>query len=176
MRLALAIAAAGLVGLLLPTWYHPHYAAPMAGALLAVSVLSLQRLSDLRLRGLRAGALLAAAVATAALASSVLSVRDAVRNPRRSWAEDRARIASQLEGMGGRHLVLVRLSPEHPPDHEWAYNAADIGGSTIVWARSATPEEDAELLSAFRDRAAWSVAADAPAPRLTRLPILHRSR
>src|SRR6202041_502656 len=50
--------------------------------------------------------------------------------PVASFGSDRAGFESQLEQRPGKHLVVVRYSPEHePPFDEWVYNAADIDSS-----------------------------------------------
>lgn len=167
-RLPLLVAAGGLLGLLVTTWYQRHYAAPYAGALLALAVLSLRRVALAGPWRLRSAVV--AAVVLAAVALGGWSVRGAVRNRLGSYAEDRARMAATLQRLGGKHLVLVRTSPSHPLDDEWAFNAADVAAAPVVWARSNGGVEDAELLDGFPDRAAWSVDADAPGRRLAPLP------
>jgi hypothetical protein len=59
-----------------------------------------------------------------------------------------------------KQLVIVQYSPDHSPDQEWVYNAADIDRSKVVWARQTDPKSDAELVSYFADREIWLLKAD----------------
>jgi hypothetical protein len=65
-----------------------------------------------------------------------------------------------LENTPGPHLVLVRYGQRHDPCQEWVYNAADINGSPVVWARALDSASDAELLRYFADRQAWLLEPD----------------
>jgi hypothetical protein len=62
--------------------------------------------------------------------------------------------------------VLVRYSPEHRIHDEWVYNAADIDGSPIVWAREMGAPADAPLVDYYRDRHIWLLEADASPAKL----------
>ena len=68
--------------------------------------------------------------------------------------------------MPGKQLVFVRYWPGHIFQNEWVYNAADIDGSRVVWARDLGPEEDEKLRRYLPDRTAWLVEPDARPPRL----------
>jgi len=78
----------------------------------------------------------------------------------------RAAIQKQLESSPGLHLVVVRYSAGHVPTQEWVYNAADINGSKVVWAREMSPMETARLLEYFRNRTVWLLEPDAPTPEI----------
>src|SRR5262249_26954842 len=75
--------------------------------------------------------------------------------PHGGWWEQRAEIQSELDSSDQRHLILVQYGTSHNPHEEWVYNAADIDGSKVVWARSMDAASDAELLRYFSDRKAW---------------------
>ena len=79
----------------------------------------------------------------------------------------REQIEKRLMQMPGQHLVLVRYKPEHDAFDEWVYNAADIDGSKIIWARQLDAEQDQELLAYYKYRKAWLLEADEEPPRLT---------
>ena len=46
------------------------------------------------------------------------------------------------------------------------YNAADIDGARVVWARDMGDWRNEELLQYFRDRHVWLLDADRSPPRL----------
>jgi hypothetical protein len=90
---------------------------------------------------------------------------------RSDWFLQRARILDQLSRTEGRHLVIVRYGPEHDQNDEWTYNAADIDGAKVVWAREMDPARNCELLDYFRERHVWLIEADATRAALTPYPV-----
>ena len=50
---------------------------------------------------------------------------------------------------------------------DWVYNAADIDGSKVVWAREMDPENDRNLLAYYKDRKVWLVEPDSNPPRIS---------
>jgi len=79
----------------------------------------------------------------------------------------REKIVSELESQPGRQLVLVRYGPKHDPFREFVFNAADIDGSRIVWARDMGSDRNRELLDYFKDRQVWRLDGDSDPPRLS---------
>lgn len=79
----------------------------------------------------------------------------------------RARLAENLERLGGRHVVFVRYGPKHAFTHEWVYNAADVDASPIVWCREEGESEDAEVARFYKDRQLWLAEVDADGERDT---------
>jgi hypothetical protein len=64
-------------------------------------------------------------------------------------------------------LVIVRYSQEHHPiNREWVYNAADIDGAKVVWAREIPGISMEPLLTYFKDRRVWLVEPDVSPPQL----------
>ena len=50
------------------------------------------------------------------------------------------------------------------------YEAADIDGAKVVWARTMGPAKDRDLLEYFSDRRLWSLYADRDPPELIEYP------
>ncbi len=165
-RLALATIALFFAGFALEVWSEPHYAAPITAPVLLLVVLGLRILWRLRVRRIPLGA---AAVCVLVAASIFLAARPVTRIWGRrpvGWMTARAKIESELERSGRRHVVFVRYGKDHDPLAEWVYNKADIDGSAVVWARELGTEKDAALRAYFRDRQAWTLLSDAWPPQL----------
>jgi len=83
-------------------------------------------------------------------------------------AEGRQRrdIADQMAKLPGKILIFVRYWPGHIFRNEWVYNAADIDGSRVVWARDLGDAEDEKLRAYYPNRTAWLFEPDARPPRL----------
>jgi hypothetical protein len=79
----------------------------------------------------------------------------------------RVRFIDQLDHMPGKHLVVVRYSPQHYVLREWVYNSADIDNSKVVWAREIPGVSLQPLFDYFRGRQVWLVEPDSTPPRLT---------
>jgi len=86
----------------------------------------------------------------------------ALRNPER-----RVAVARQLAQAGGKQLVFVRYWPRHIFQDEWVYNAADIDGARVVWARDLGAAENETLRRYYPDRTVWLLEPDARPPKLT---------
>jgi len=71
-----------------------------------------------------------------------------------------ARTEDRLRHEPGDHLVLVQYGPRHDPWEELVYNAADIDGSRIIWARSVGSQKDSELIRYYSKRTAWLLEED----------------
>jgi hypothetical protein len=181
VRPLLAVGAVTGAGLLLNTWFYPHYAAPVLGVLY---VLILQGMRHLRFAGPR-GIAASRAIVVVCVAMSVLR---AAAQPlafympldwpmtwyhTRPGNTDRARIQEQLEREPGRHLVMVRYRPDHFALAEWVYNDASIDQSRVVWAREMDASANREVLDYFKDRRVWLVEPDETPPRLTPYPSPH---
>ena len=84
--------------------------------------------------------------------------------------ERRIYVNRQLAAIPGKLLVFVRYYPQHIFQDEWVYNAADIDGARVVWARDLGADENEKLRSYYPDRAVWLLEPDARPPRLTAYP------
>ncbi len=172
-RFLLLICGVSFAGLALETWFEPHYAAPLTGAVFALLVQAMRHLRLWRWSGRPSGLFLVRAVPVLCIAILPFC---ALARPRTSdhWRcglrmgnVARARVEAQLEALPGRHLILVRYRPDHDVHREWVYNRADIDGAKVVWGREMGPGKDEELLQYFRDRHVWLMEPDETPPKLS---------
>jgi hypothetical protein len=151
------------VSLAVEVWHAAHYAAPAMGLFLLLVIEGLRHLRLWRWRGRRAGVVALWIVVLGCLVSPVRPQPGEVAG--RGAA--RASIAARLDSSGAPALAIVRYSRAHDPGDEWVYNAADIGGSKVVWAREMDPASNRVLLAYFSSRRAWLVEPDARPPRVS---------
>jgi hypothetical protein len=177
-----AVCGASFIGLALPIYFNPHYAAPMTAAIYALVLQSMRHLRLWSWRGKPAGLWLVRAIP--ALCLLLFIVRAAapqlhIPTPvdrKYDWAGeqihnmDRARALAQLEGMAGDHLAIVRYNQYHNSDNEWVSNRADIDRAKVVWARDMGDAENAELIRYFPHRRVWLAEPDLAPPRLSPYP------
>ena len=168
-RFLLLLSVPPLVGVLLPTYFSPHYAAPLAGALFALIVIAMRHLELWTWRGRAVGSRFVRAVPP--LACLIMVIHSALWMSTHGLfpvAADfgRGQILHQLQNQSGQHLVVVHYEPKHDPGDEWVFNAADIDGSKVVWAHDMGPTANEELLKYFKNRRAWLLEADDLPPKL----------
>jgi len=75
-----------------------------------------------------------------------------------------------LGQLGGNHVVFVRYAPGHDFHREIVYNAADIDGAPIVWARDMGAMWNLPVLRYYRERRMWLLEPDQSPPRLSEYP------
>jgi hypothetical protein len=168
----------GSIGFIAPAWFNAHYAAPMIGFFYIVMMQGLRHLRWCRWRGRPTGLFLARAVplicllmVPARLLAGPLHI-DLGTNWRLTWSHaspgmtERARIEQQLTALPGQHLVIVRYRPDHDYHTEWVYNAADIDGAKVVWAREMDTGHNQKLIEYFNKRMVWLLEADEKPARL----------
>jgi len=141
-------------------FFLPQYVAALACLFVLVSVEGLRTLSE-RTTGAMAARALAYLCIVQFIFSYGVYALDRDRNPER-----RIEINNELGKMPGRILVLVRYWPQHIFQDEWVYNAADIDGARVVWARDLGDAEDQKLLHYYPDRTVLLLEPDARPPRL----------
>ena len=175
MRFALLTCSIEIAAVLLGLWGFPHYTAPVTGLIYVPVLQGMRHLYVWQWQGKPGRQLVLWAIFAVYLASWVTGLGVYKSRSGRSLAlcPDRAPILAQLNQDAGRHLILVRYGPQHPPDHEWVYNAADIDGAQVVWARELDALQNRELLAYFSDRKAWllQVDADGSPPQFTPYPV-----
>ena len=166
-------------GLLIETFYAPHYPAPITGLLILFVMMAMRKLMNWRVGQRATGLFLARALPIILLVS--LAFRAAAgplkipvkRFYAPAWDQlgpsgfGRKRIEHQLMQLPGQHLVIVRYRREHDPFEEWVYNSADIDSSKVVWARELSAGQNQDLLKHFNFRKIWLLEADERPPRLS---------
>jgi hypothetical protein len=143
-----------------PYLMMPHYAAPVLGAYVILLTRGARHLHALHMRKWRFGRTVLRVVQLCVFLSTILSIvaYGWTRNARsQRWQWQRSRIVKELSTSGQQHLVVVTYGANHNPDAEWVYNAADIDGSPVVWARSMGNEKDEQLVKYFGERRVWSL-------------------
>jgi hypothetical protein len=146
-----------LIGILGAVFIQPHYGAPVTAFLAILSVQALRILWLSRRFGNPLGTFL---VPVAPILCSAYIVLSATAVQPQHLMRARPAIIRALSGKSGSHLVIVRYGAEHALLNEWVYNAADIDGSPIVWARDMGDARNAELLRYYPNRQAWLLLPD----------------
>jgi hypothetical protein len=160
MWLAAAYALAFLAAYGAIPWFEHHY----PGAVMAlVFVLAMRGLREVRIwapRGRRVGQTLVWLSIVACLPVLTTVVAREYRNTHGNWWFERQKIINRLSSEPGMHLVFVQYAADHDPGKEWVFNAADIDGSKIVWARQINADEDRKLREYYPHRQVWIAYAD----------------
>jgi hypothetical protein len=171
VRFLVAQTAICFSGFVLVAWFFPHYAAPLVATVFALTMQGFRHLRKVTWRGRPVGVGVSRAVVIAAVLLAPFHPMD---YPKPGMG-DRARIATELERMPGKQLVIVRYAAKHDANAEWVYNRADIDASKIVWARDIPGVDLAPLLAYYRDRSVWVVEPDSssPEPRAYAAPLKH---
>jgi hypothetical protein len=181
MRFPLILAAAVVFSVLIETWTLDHYVAPALGLFYLLLMQCMRHLRLYRWRGKGVGHQLARVVPLVCVAMIVLRVSAVASGTQIEplWQRGnlkRNAIVKELEGMPGKHLVIVHYGRGHSPHVDWIANRADIDDSQIVWARDMDEEKNDEIVHYFKDRRAWRVNADDESPTLQPYGIATASR
>ncbi len=86
------------------------------------------------------------------------------------FGRERAQIEANLEQLPGQQLVIVRYARGHNPLDEWVYNAPNIDGSKVIWAREMDAGENLKLIRYYSGRQVWLVEPDARPPEVSPYP------
>jgi len=176
-----------MAGMAISVFLIPHYLAPFTAAFYALGLQAMRHLRAWKPEGRPAGLALVRLLVTICIAMAGLrAFEEPLHLTPPEWGGglwiswwygpghfggDRAQIEAQLEQLPGPQLAIVRYSPEHHPPGEWVYNAADIDGSKVIWAREMDEADDLELIHYYRDRKVWLVQPDSPSMKLSPYPI-----
>ena len=87
------------------------------------------------------------------------------------FVTQRSTVEDQLEQIPGGQIAIVRYAPDHDTLDEWVFNAADIDGSKVIWARDMGDADNKELLQYYKNRKAWLVQPDLPSTEVTPYPM-----
>ena len=177
-----AVCGAAAIGLALPIYFLPQYAAPITAAIYALMLQSMRYLRLWRWRGKRAGlAIVRAVPSICVLLFLMRAFAPQLHVPTpvewsHTWASehyqnrDRAKALAQLRSQPGQQLVFVRYNNYHITANEWVYNNADIDASKVVWARDMGAAGNAEVIRYFPRRRVWLAEPDLAPPRLSPYP------
>jgi hypothetical protein len=151
-------------GIFAAVWSNAHYAAPLTCVIFALLVQSIRRLRVWRACGRPVGA----AIASAAVLLLALQVAGDVLERKcdeLSWTcggdSSRDALQKRLDRLPGKHLIIVRYEADHNIHDEWVFNAADIDGAKVLWARELDAKQNAALLQYFYERNIWLVDPEA---------------
>jgi hypothetical protein len=150
---AVASAFALLAGMIYPYFWVHYYGPflPMVFLLLLRGMQALWSMVSMRSKALRSS------MAVLGVGIVVLSALDHYQPPDPKVDYGRSIVETALSRTGQKHLVFVEYGPQYNRNKEWIYNAADIDGAPVVWARQLGPEQDAALRRYFADRHVWLV-------------------
>jgi hypothetical protein len=163
LRLVLVALVLCVTGILLTVGFQVHYAAPCASVFILLLIEAFRRV---RLWSRAAGTVLVLAAPVAWIAIQALGTKS-THIP--SQLEKRPAVLAKVASKAGRHLVLVRYSPDHPLGQEWVYNEPDLDDAKVIWARDLGSKSNRALLQYYPSRHLWLVEPDYSPVRLFRL-------
>jgi hypothetical protein len=186
IRLLVVCVAVLAAGMLCGTFLIPHYLAPFTAAFYAIGLQAVRHLRLWMLDSRPVGMTLVRMLVVVCivlggirLCAEPLHLRLAAW-PGSQWSSTwygpgrlgvaRERVQRRLEQLPGKQLTIVRYSPGHSSLDEWVYNAPDIDGSKIVWAREMDAASNLELIHYYKDRTVWLVQPDMDPATVTPYP------
>jgi len=190
IRFLLACVLVLIAGQLIEIFLIPHYLAPFTAAFYGIG---LQAMRHLRLWSpggqpvgmtlVRLTVLFCVVLAGMRLYAEPLHLRFAERSAT-GWTNywsgpgefgvERSEIEAGLEQRPGKQLVIIRYSPSHEPLDEWVYNAPDIDGSKVIWAREMDDAQNLELMHYYKDRTVWLIQPDTKPVTVSLYPSLRQ--
>jgi hypothetical protein len=179
-----------MAGMLIEAFLLPHYLAPFTAAFYAIGLQAMRHLRLWSPGGQPVGTALVRLSLTLCFVLAGLRLYaeplhfKLVEWPASEWIDkwygpgqfgtERAKIEAGLEQLPGRQLAIVRYSSSHDPMNEWVYNAADIDGSKVIWARDMGTSDNLELVRYYKDRNVWLVQPDNQPAQVSPYSILDR--
>jgi hypothetical protein len=180
------------VGMAVQVFLLPHYLAPFTAAFYAIGLQAMRHLRLWKVENRPVGLMLVRLLVTVCLLimpglrlfTGPLHLA-LPQYPATAWnlawygpdrfGTERARVESDLKQLPGKQLVIVRYSARHNPFDEWVYNAADIDGSRIVWAREMDSANNQEIIDYYKDRKVWLAQPDLQPAVVTPYPGTQKS-
>ena len=163
-------------GMVIEIFLIPHYLAPFTAAFYAIGLQAMRHLRVWKAGGNPVGLVMVRLIVFICVFLPGLRLFAGPLHlalpewPASNWTDtwygpdhfgtERARVASQIENLPGRQLVIVRYSTRHNPLNEWVYNAPDIDDSKVVWARDMDTAHNLELMRHYPTRQVWLVEPD----------------
>jgi uncharacterized protein (TIGR03437 family) len=146
-----------LAGNAMYPFFFPHYAAPLCGLIILFVVYGMRYLRVLTFRARAGGALVFRLLFLLIGVSTLCITAGGLLQPWHVAATftSRDQVLKQLKERGGKHLVLVRYSPNHEFHYGVVFNDADIDRSQVVWAHQLDMASNRALISYYADREAW---------------------
>jgi hypothetical protein len=182
--LSLLVLAAGMT---IQIYLFPHYLAPFTGAFYAVGLQALRHLWHWSPGDQPVGmAITRSSVAICVLMAGLRLFDQQLhcpvpQRPVSTWIcnwfgpdhfdTERASVERKLDQSPGQQLAVVRYSSTHDPIDEWVYNAADIDGSKVIWAREMDAASNRELTHFYSNRKIWLVQPDLPQAEIEPYPV-----
>jgi len=174
-------------GMVIEIYLLPHYVAPFTGAFYAIGLQMMRHLRHWKPEKKPVGlaltrylVVICVVMAGLRIAAGPLHIAQS-EWPASNWnfnwfgpghyGTERSQMETWLEHQPGKQLVIVRYWGNHYPFDEWVYNAADIDGSNVIWARDGDPAGNGELIQYYRDRNVWLVEPDAMPARVSPYPF-----
>jgi hypothetical protein len=165
-----------MAGMGIEIFLLPHYLAPFTAAFYAIGLQAMRHLRLWTPEGQPVGLTLARLTVTVCCVVAGLRLCAGPLHfrlpewPASEWnftwygpghfGTARTHIEDGLEQLPGKQLVIVRYAPGHNVFNEWVYNAADIEGAHVIWARGMDAANDLELIHYYKDRNVWLVQPD----------------
>jgi hypothetical protein len=171
IRLPLLCVLAALLGSLIEVRYYMHYAGPVTAALLVLAVQAFRHLRQWKPSGRPSGRFLSRAIPIL-IVGAALGAQGRIilqqEPPENSQAINSRRddIASLLNDLLEKHVILVRYTGSQSPHEEWVYNGADIDSQDVIWAHDLGAVENARLLEYYKSRKVWMFQPDVNPTRL----------
>lgn len=151
-------------GFLVESSRFPHYIAGSAGL---IALLAIYGLRALRVIGRDYGPALVLTLVTLLCAQGRAQDQGLAWEVRRDPSPRMIAMRAALK-WGGRHLILVRHSPDYiEHNDECVYNGADIDAQQVVWARDMGQAKNQELIDYYRgSRKVWLYQPDSEPTKL----------
>ena len=175
-----------MAGMVVEIFLIPHYLAPFTAVFYAIGLQAMRHLRVWRVGGQPVGMVLVRLTVTVCVVLAGMRLfaeplhLDLPVSPAGCASEwygpgqhgaARARVEASLKRLAGPQLAIVRYSSSHDSLDEWVYNAPNIDGSKVIWAREMNASENLELIHYYKDRKVWLVQPDVNPAEVSPYPI-----